>query len=114
FDVMNDNQRKVYQETLECDFSFEVPNLARFRVNVLVQNGGAGAVLRTVPTKIQTLEELHAPKTFAELAEKPRGLVLVTGPTGSGKSTTLAAMVDHINSKEYGQDRKSTRLNSSH
>src|SRR5438874_2136208 len=102
FDVMNDNQRKVYQETLECDFSFEVPNLARFRVNVLVQNGGAGAVLRTVPTKIQTLEELHAPKTFAELAEKPRGLVLVTGPTGSGKSTTLAAMVDHINSKEYG------------
>src|SRR5207253_1662637 len=102
FDVMNDNQRKVYQETLECDFSFEVPNVARFRVNVLVQNGGAGAVLRTVPTKIQTLEELHAPKTFAELAEKPRGLVLVTGPTGSGKSTTLAAMVDHINSKEYG------------
>jgi twitching motility protein PilT len=102
FDVMNDGQRKFYQETLECDFSFEAPNLARFRVNVLVQDGGAGAVMRTIPTKILGLEELKAPKVFRTIAEKPRGLVLVTGPTGSGKSTTLAAMIDHLNSTQKG------------
>ena len=102
YDIMNDSQRKAYEETLECDFSFEIQGLARFRVNAFNQNRGAGAVFRTIPSKILTLEQLGAPKVFAELALKPRGLVLVTGPTGSGKSTTLAAMVNHLNENEYG------------
>ena len=102
YDIMNDAQRKDYEENLECDFSFAIPGLARFRVNAFVQQRGAGAVMRTIPSKILTLEELKAPKSFAEIAMQPRGLVLVTGPTGSGKSTTLAAMVNHINENEYG------------
>ena len=97
YDIMNDSQRKAYEETLECDFSFEIQGLARFRVNAFNHNRGAGAVFRTIPSKILTLEQLNTPKVFAELALKPRGMVLVTGPTGSGKSTTLAAMIDHIN-----------------
>jgi twitching motility protein PilT len=99
---MNDGQRKQYEEMLECDFSFAIPGLARFRVNAYNQERGAAAVMRTIPSKILSLEELNAPKIFAELALKPRGLVLVTGPTGSGKSTTLAAMVNHLNENEYG------------
>jgi twitching motility protein PilT len=102
YDIMNDSQRKVYEETLEVDFSFEIPNLARFRVNAFNQNRGAGAVFRTIPSKVLTLEQLNAPKIFAEIAKYPRGLVLVTGPTGSGKSTTLAAMVNDVNENEYG------------
>ena len=102
YDIMNDSQRKVYEETLEVDFSFEIPNLARFRVNAFNQQRGAGAVFRTIPSKVLSLEDLHAPKIFAEIAKYPRGLVLVTGPTGSGKSTTLAAMVDDVNENEYG------------
>jgi twitching motility protein PilT len=102
YDIMNDSQRKSYEETLECDFSFEIQGLARFRVNAFNQNRGAGAVFRTIPSKILTLEQLAAPKVFAELSLKPRGMVLVTGPTGSGKSTTLAAMVNHLNENEYG------------
>ncbi|WP_137175488.1 type IV pilus twitching motility protein PilT [Massilia sp. HP4] len=102
YDIMNDGQRKQYEEVLECDFSFAIPGLARFRVNAFNQERGASAVLRTIPSKILSLEELNAPKIFAELAMKPRGLVLVTGPTGSGKSTTLAAMVNHLNENEYG------------
>ena len=102
YDIMNDGQRKIYEENLECDFSFAVPNLARFRVNAFVQNRGAAAVMRTIPSKILSLEDLGAPKIFEELADQPRGLVLVTGPTGSGKSTTLAAMVNHKNEVEYG------------
>ncbi len=102
YDIMNDGQRKVYEETLEVDFSFEIPNLARFRVNAFNQNRGAGAVFRTIPSKVLTLEELKAPKIFAEIAKYPRGMVLVTGPTGSGKSTTLAAMVNDVNENEYG------------
>jgi twitching motility protein PilT len=102
YDIMNDGQRKVYEETLEVDFSFEIPNLARFRVNAFNQNRGAGAVFRTIPSKVLTLEELKAPKIFAEIAKYPRGLVLVTGPTGSGKSTTLAAMVNDVNENDYG------------
>ncbi|PXW96581.1 pilus retraction ATPase PilT [Sphaerotilus hippei] len=102
YDVMNDAQRKTFEDTLECDFSFEIQGLSRFRVNAFNHNRGAGAVFRTIPSKIQTLEELNTPKVFAELALKPRGLVLVTGPTGSGKSTTLAAMVNHLNESEYG------------
>jgi twitching motility protein PilT len=100
YDIMNDSQRKMYEESLECDFSFEVPNLARFRVNALVEKRGAGAVMRVVPTKVSTLEELGAPAVFRSIAENARGLVLVTGPTGSGKSTTLAAMIDYINATE--------------
>jgi twitching motility protein PilT len=102
YDIMNDGQRKAYEEVLECDFSFAIPGLARFRVNAFNQERGAAAVLRTIPSKILSLEDLNAPKIFGELAMKPRGLVLVTGPTGSGKSTTLAAMVNHLNENEYG------------
>ncbi|MFS2006640.1 type IV pilus twitching motility protein PilT [Duganella sp. CT11-25] len=102
YDIMNDGQRKAYEEMLECDFSFAIPGLARFRVNAFNQERGASAVLRTIPSKILSLEDLNAPKIFAEFALKPRGLVLVTGPTGSGKSTTLAAMVNHLNENEYG------------
>ena len=102
YDIMNDTQRKQYEDTLECDFSFEVQGLARFRVNAFHQNRGAAAVFRTIPSKILTLANLNCPPVFADLALKPRGLVLVTGPTGSGKSTTLAAIVDHLNENEYG------------
>ena len=102
YDIMNDGQRKFYEENLECDFSFEIPNLARFRVNAFVQQRGAAAVMRTIPSKVLSLEDLKAPKSFANICDQPRGLVLVTGPTGSGKSTTLAAMVNHINEHEYG------------
>jgi twitching motility protein PilT len=101
YEVMNDGLRKRYEEHLEVDFSFELPSVARFRVNAFNQDRGAAAVMRTIPSKILTLEDLNAPKIFADLALKPRGLVLVTGPTGSGKSTTLAAMVDHVNENEY-------------
>jgi len=101
YDIMNDKQRKDYEEFFETDFSFELPGLARFRVNAFNQERGAAAVFRTIPSEILSLEDLNAPKFFAELTEKTRGLVLVTGPTGSGKSTTLAAMVDHINKGRY-------------
>jgi len=97
YDIMNDHQRKQYEEFLEIDFSFEVQGLARFRVNAFNQNRGAAAVFRTIPSKILTLEQLNTPPVFADLACRPNGLVLVTGPTGSGKSTTLAAMVNHLN-----------------
>ena len=102
YDIMNDKQRKDYEEFLECDFSFEVPGLARFRVNSFNQNRGSGAVFRTIPSDILTLEQLNAPKIFENISDYPRGVVLVTGPTGSGKSTTLAAMVNHKNETEYG------------
>lgn len=97
YDIMNDKQRKEYEDVLETDFSFEVPGLARFRVNAYNQNRGAGAVFRTIPTKVLTLDDLDMGKVFRDLSDLPRGLVLVTGPTGSGKSTTLAAMVDYVN-----------------
>jgi len=102
YDIMNDGQRKFYEENLECDFSFSIPNLARFRVNAFVQQRGAGAVFRTIPSKVLSLEDLKAPKVFVDIANQPRGVVLVTGPTGSGKSTTLAAIVNHINENEQG------------
>ena len=102
YDIMNDGQRKFYEENLECDFSFAIPNLARFRVNAFVQQRGAAAVMRTIPSKILSLEDLKAPKIFGEIADQPRGMVLVTGPTGSGKSTTLAGMVNHKNGTELG------------
>jgi twitching motility protein PilT len=102
YDIMNDGQRKQYEETLECDFSFEIPNVARFRVNAFNQHRGSGAVFRTIPSKVLTLEELNCPAVFKDISNQPRGIVLVTGPTGSGKSTTLAAMINYINENEYG------------
>jgi twitching motility protein PilT len=101
YEVMNDSLRKRYEDSLEVDFSFELPGVARFRVNAFNQDRGAAAVMRTIPSTVLTLQDLAAPAIFAELALKPRGLVLVTGPTGSGKSTTLAAMVNHVNENEY-------------
>ena len=101
YDIMNDRQRKEYEENLEVDFSFEVPNLARFRVNAFNQNRGPAAVFRTIPSKILSLDDLGCPDIFREISNTPRGLVLVTGPTGSGKSTTLAAMVDYINDHKH-------------
>lgn len=102
YDIMNDKQRKTYEEFLETDFSFEVPGLARFRVNAFNHNRGAGAVFRTIPSKILSLEDLNAPEIFKKISDNPRGIVLVTGPTGSGKSTTLAAMINYKNENEYG------------
>ena len=101
YDIMNDKQRRDYEEFFETDFSFELPGIARFRVNVFIQNRGAAAVMRTIPSKVLTLDELGCPTFFQEITKKPRGLILVTGPTGSGKSTTLAAMIDFINSNDY-------------
>ncbi|MBL4583045.1 MAG: type IV pilus twitching motility protein PilT [Pseudomonadales bacterium] len=101
YEIMNDKQRKDYEDLLETDFSFEVPGIARFRVNAFNQNRGSAAVFRTIPTKVLTMEELGQGAIFKEIAAIPRGLVLVTGPTGSGKSTTLAAMIDYINDTRY-------------
>ena len=101
YEIMNDKQRKDYEEFLETDFSFEVPGVARFRVNAFNQNRGAGAVFRTIPSKVLTMEDLGMGQVFIDIAERARGVVLVTGPTGSGKSTTLAAMIDFINSNKY-------------
>jgi twitching motility protein PilT len=102
YDIMGDAQRKTFEETHECDFSFEMGAIARFRVNVFLQRRGEGAVFRTIPTKIQTLDELGMPPILRQLCDKEKGLILVTGPTGSGKSTTLAAMVDDLNSTYEG------------
>lgn len=102
YDIMNDKQRKDYEEFYETDFSFEIPGLARFRVNAFNHNRGAGGVFRTIPSRILSLEDLGCPAVFKEISDVPRGIVLVTGPTGSGKSTTLAAMVDYKNDSEFG------------
>lgn len=98
YDIMNDKQRKDFEEKLETDFSFEIQGLARFRINAFNHNRGSGAVFRTIPSTVLSLDELKAPDIFKSISEFPRGLVLVTGPTGSGKSTTLAAMIDYVNS----------------
>jgi len=100
YDIMNDKQRKAWDEFLETDFSFEIPGLSRFRVNAFTQNRGSGGVFRTIPSKILSLDDLKCPPIFKDIAGLPRGLVLVTGPTGSGKSTTLAGIVNHINENE--------------
>lgn len=102
YDIMNDYQRKEYEENYEIDFSFEIPGMARFRVNAFNQNRGCGGVFRTIPTEILTFEDLNCPAVFKDIIDVPRGLILVTGPTGSGKSTTLAAMIDYLNKKEHG------------
>ncbi len=101
YDIMNDKQRKDYEEFFETDFSFEIPGLARFRVNAFNSNRGPAAVFRTIPSEVLTLDDLGAPEIFKTISDNPRGLVLVTGPTGSGKSTTLAAMIDYINSHKH-------------
>ena len=101
YDIMNDKQQKDYEEFLEADFSFELPKIARFRVNAFNQLRGPGAVFRTIPTKVLTLEQLGTPAVFKDIANQPRGLVLVTGPTGSGKSATLAAIIDYINDNRH-------------
>lgn len=101
YEIMNDKQRKDFEEFLESDFSFEVPGVARFRVNAFNQNRGAGAVFRTIPSKVLTMEDLNLGQVFKDISMAPRGLILVTGPTGSGKSTTMAAMIDYINDNRY-------------
>ena len=101
YDIMNDKQQKDFEEFLETDFSFELPNIARFRVNAFNQQRGPAAVFRTIPSKILTLEQLNAPEIFKKISDQPRGIVLVTGPTGSGKSTTLAAMLNHVNESRH-------------
>ncbi|AUR51643.1 type IV pilus twitching motility protein PilT [Aquella oligotrophica] len=101
YDIMNDNIRKIFEQNMEVDFAFEIPNVSRFRANIFMQTRGIGAVFRTIPSKILSLEKLNAPKIFREIASYNKGLVLVTGPTGSGKSTTLAAMIDYINETDY-------------
>lgn len=101
YEIMNDKQRKDYEQFLETDFSFEVPGLARFRVNAFNQNRGAAAVFRTIPSKVLSMEQLGMGPVFRQVADMPRGLVVVTGPTGSGKSTTLAAMMDYVNNSRY-------------
>ena len=102
YDIMNDSQRKFFEENHECDFSFELGDIARFRVNVFMQRKGEGAVFRTIPTEIMTFEQLGLPAVLKHLCDREKGLVLVTGPTGSGKSTTLAAMIDHLNNEFEG------------
>jgi twitching motility protein PilT len=101
YDIMSDKQQKDYEEFLECDFSFDLPNVSRFRVNAYNQERGPAAVFRTIPSKVLTLEQLHCPEVFKSISDQPRGLVLVTGPTGSGKSTTLAAMVNYVNETRH-------------
>jgi twitching motility protein PilT len=101
YEIMNDKQRKDFEEFMETDFSFEVPGVARFRVNAFNHNRGAGGVFRTIPSKVLSMEDLGMGQVFKDISMVPRGLVLVTGPTGSGKSTTLAAMVDYINDNKY-------------
>ncbi len=101
YDIMTDKQRKEFEEYLEIDFSFEIPGVARFRVNAFNHSRGAGAVFRTIPTKILSMDDLGMGRVFKEITAKPRGLIVVTGPTGSGKSTTMAAMLDHLNETKY-------------
>ncbi|MEI8594761.1 type IV pilus twitching motility protein PilT [Photobacterium sp. Hal280] len=100
-DIMNDGQRREYEERLEVDFSFVMPEVGRFRVNAFQQSRGCAAVFRTIPQSVPSLETLQVPEVFYQIAQSQRGLVLVTGATGSGKSTTIAAMVDHINTHTH-------------
>ncbi|TVU72107.1 MULTISPECIES: type IV pilus twitching motility protein PilT [Cobetia] len=101
YEIMNDKQRRDFEEFLETDFSFEVPGVSRFRVNAFHQGRGAGAVFRTIPSEVLSMEDLGLGESFRKMCMLPRGLILVTGPTGSGKSTTLAAMIDYINENKY-------------
>src|SRR5262249_30401667 len=100
YSVLTDAQKKKFEETWELDMAFGLRGVGRFRCNVFNQKGAVGAVFRLIPEKIRPLEELGLPPVLSELADRPRGLVLVTGPTGSGKSTTLAAMIDRVNNSK--------------
>ena len=102
YSVLTENQKKRFEMEDELDFSFGIQNLARFRGNCFKQRGCVSMVIRQIPFNIKTFQELGLPKVIADLSDKPRGLILVTGPTGSGKSTTLAAMLDKINKEEKG------------
>jgi twitching motility protein PilT len=102
YDIMLDSQRKEFEERLECDFAFEIPNVSRFRVNAFNQARGPAAAFRVIPAQVLSLEDIGAPAIFHRLSEKHQGLILVTGPTGSGKSTTLAAMIDYVNHSKKG------------
>ncbi len=102
YDIMGDTQRKIFEEFSDVDFSIDIGEIARFRVNVFRQKRGVGAVFRTIPTKIYSMDQLNLPPILRKLTEYEKGLILVTGPTGSGKSTTLAAMLDHINDNFEG------------
>ena len=102
YDILSNDQRQRLENEWELDFSYSLPHSARFRVNVYFQRGALGAAFRTVPSEIRGISELGLPEAVEDLTEKPRGLVLVTGPTGSGKSTTLAAMIDKINRERRG------------
>ena len=102
YDVLNDEQKKVFEEHRDLDFAFDIPSLSRFRANILIQRLGEAAVFRLIPAKVKTLDELGMPPVLKELCTREKGLIVVTGPTGSGKSTTLAAMIDHINDNERG------------
>ena len=101
YSIMSDAQKKRFEETLELDFSFGIQGVGRYRCNMFHQRGAVGAVYRLIPERVRTFQELNLPPVIANLAEKPRGLILVTGPTGSGKSTTLAAMLDKINKERH-------------
>lgn len=101
FDIMNDAQQREFEQNLEVDFSFELASVGRFRVNAFHQSRGCAAVFRSIPTQIPTLDTLNAPPVFEQFTQYQKGLVLVTGPTGSGKSTTLAAMIDKINNEQH-------------
>lgn len=102
YDILNDRQRKIFEETHDIDFSMELGDVARFRVNVFVQHRGEGAVFRTIPSEVLSFDKLGLPQTMRNFAKLEKGIVLVTGPTGSGKSTTLAAVVDLINDERHG------------
>ena len=102
YDIMNDEQKKRFEENREIDFSCQLGGIGRFRVNIFFQQNGEAAVFRTIPTKIMTFEELKLPEILKTLADKEKGMILVTGPTGSGKSTTLAAIIDYINKTRKG------------
>ena len=101
YDLLSNDQRQRLENEWELDFSYALPRSSRFRVNVYFQKGALGAAFRTIPSEIKSIGDLGLPKVIEELTEKPRGLVLVTGPTGSGKSTSLAAMIDKINQTRH-------------
>lgn len=102
YSILSKERQKKFEETLELDLSYTIPDVARFRVNIFQQSNCIGAVLRLIPIRIQTIDELGLPQVFKQLAMIQRGFILVTGPTGSGKSTTLAAMIEHINTNRKG------------